>query len=166
MGVLAYGGSNSVVFQSAPLTEVRGDSRRPEFSAKRRLVSIRSPHRSEGRFVHDAENAGADRVSIRSPHRSEGRCEKANRTNPAGMFQSAPLTEVRGDVPGGVPVADDNVFQSAPLTEVRGDTSRRWWTSRLLLVSIRSPHRSEGRYNLASIAHTYSQGFNPLPSPK
>ena len=85
-------------FQSAPLTEARGD---------------RSPIR---RRVH------GNVVSIRSPHRSKGRHAAAQRTfqgrSPA-VFQSAPLTEARGDAPNtsSAPIA----FQSAPLTEARGD---------------------------------------------
>ena len=45
------------------------------------------------------------------------------------VFQSAPLTEARGD-------ATDQASSGAPLTEARGDPAS---------VSIRSPHRSEGR---------------------
>ena len=37
------------------------------------------------------------------------------------QFQSAPLTEARGDLMGDVDVAANVVFQSAPLTEARGD---------------------------------------------
>ena len=37
------------------------------------LVSIRSPHRSEGRFEYVAAIGAGFVVSIRSPHRSEGR---------------------------------------------------------------------------------------------
>ena len=61
------------MFQSAPLTGVRGDA-----------VAI------------DAI-ADFDEVSIRSPHRSEGRWVVGPETLPAVRFQSAPLTGVRGD---------------------------------------------------------------------
>ena len=61
-------------FQSAPPTEVRGDMR-----ATRHKI-------------------GCIYVSIRSPHRSEGRCGKRHRvTWGSKKFQSAPPTEVRGD---------------------------------------------------------------------
>ena len=41
------------------------------------------------------------------------------------MFQSAPLTEARGDSKGGDNEAENLVtFQSAPLTEARGDPRR------------------------------------------
>ena len=61
-------------FQSAPLTEARGDRCLPE--------------------AHLPETG---LVSIRSPHRSEGRCTFASTLAPATLFQSAPLTEARGD---------------------------------------------------------------------
>ena len=63
-----------VVFQSAPLTEARGDAD-PDMHAKFGVfvVSIRSPHRSEGRSVVRVVLLSPDCVSIRSPHRSEGR---------------------------------------------------------------------------------------------
>ncbi len=37
------------------------------------------------------------------------------------QFQSAPLTDVRGDPSTNLVVRARNVFQSAPLTDVRGD---------------------------------------------
>ena len=55
-------------FQSAPPTGVRGDFRIRGDTASDATVSIRSPHRSEGRFV--SRDATALTVSIRSPHRS------------------------------------------------------------------------------------------------
>ena len=58
------------------------------------------------------------------------------------MFQSAPLTEARGDLKD----ADSNLsiyeFQSAPLTEARGDRAIMLFASARLIC------------------------FNPLPSPK
>ena len=59
-------------FQSAPLTEARGD----RFLLRPRtllVVSIRSPHRSEGRYHGIGSRLDVEFVSIRSPHRSEGR---------------------------------------------------------------------------------------------
>ena len=63
------------------------------------------------------------RVSIRSPHRSEGRCEAL--LGPVGrvVFQSAPPTEVRGDSVTDSALTGAVKFQSAPPTEVRGDLS-------------------------------------------
>ena len=54
-------------------------------------------------------------------------------------FQSAPLTDVRGDLMDGDTAFDAELFQSAPLTDVRGDVGQR-----------------RGRYVGAC--------FNPLPS--
>ena len=54
-------------------------------------------------------------------------------------FQSAPLTDVRGDSLSVCPSSANDVFQSAPLTDVRGDC-RRFGTIRDI------------------------KGFNPLPS--
>ena len=112
------------------------------------VVSIRSPHRSEGRFysvqvfVVDTKQfqsapptevrgdtlvwrrVALVEVSIRSPHRSEGRYKKT-------PTAAKPYT----------------VFQSAPPTEVRGDTHPSPRSALHTTVSIRSPHRSEGRSN-------------------
>ena len=41
-------------------------------------------------------------------------------------FQSAPLTDVRGDGDGITYVVRDEGFQSAPLTDVRGDAWIGW----------------------------------------
>ena len=61
---------------------------------------------------------------------------------PGHEFQSAPLTEVRGDVAGPV-----NVFID-------------------IVVSIRSPYRSKGRF-LRFLCHAAAVfRFNPLPLPK
>ena len=64
-------------------------------------------------------------VSIRSPHRSKGRrpVPPAEYTEYAIKFQSAPLTEARGDLP---------VYGRDRL-------------GMPYVVSIRSPHRSKGR---------------------
>ena len=61
------------------------------------------------------------------------------------VFQSAPPTEVRGDWPGFLAKPLSGLFQSAPPTEVRGDAPVPVKCSAYVGVSIRSPHRSEGR---------------------
>ena len=62
-------------FQSAPLTDVRGDSFQ---------YGLRKHHKY---------------VSIRSPHGCKGRCLDTGPTDTSyTMFQSAPLTDVRGVV--------------------------------------------------------------------
>ena len=117
---------NHLRFQSAPLTEARGDYKAfSGLALTYNAVSIRSPHRSKGR-----------RIIVTRP------CATI-----ANLFQSAPLTEARGDTLSGVRAAGTNcfnplpspkqgetairirhqsltfLFQSAPLTEARGDCS-------------------------------------------
>ena len=55
------------------------------------------------------------------------------------VFQSAPLTDVRGDKPTALAGAGHVEFQSAPLTDVRGDAG-------------------------AGVRNARTRGFNPLPS--
>ena len=136
----------SVRFQSAPLTEARGDTSPPYWGLRSYQVSIRSPHRSKGRPLRT----------------SAGRI--------IALFQSAPLTEARGDLQPAAYVNDYTQFQSAPLTEARGDNSSTSCPStstrsfnplpspkqgetlnvehvlEKAQVSIRSPHRSKGRH--------------------
>ena len=152
-------------------------------------VSIRSPHRSKGR--PDPFRVAPRRifVSIRSPHRSKGRRPRLWLGSTGGLFQSAPLTEARGDLPIVVAYDGVDVFQSAPLTEARGDGGPFVYLADILPVSIRSPHRSKGRHRSIVIGSsqlmfqsaplTEARGdqieieifplpwsFNPLPSPK
>ena len=164
-------------------------------------VSIRSPHRSEGRLVDRRRNGATvhtfqsapptgvrgdfrgpgtrtyvDYVSIRSPHRSEGRLTKRFNCfrcfNPLpppefatllNRFQSAPPTGVRGDaiVFKGF-VKSQNMFQSAPPTGVRGDFLHQSASDASDKVSIRSPHRSEGRFSHASFI-SQSHVFQSAP---
>ena len=104
-------------------------------------------------------------------------------------FQSAPLTEARGDVEALPSLVGQDLFQSAPLTEARGDSANPAEHATLtgfnplpspkrgetlyptnkdmkVVVSIRSPHRSEGRPPSSSSGYRLRPGFNPLPSPK
>ena len=117
-------------FQSAPLTEARGDFGPARDIPALEGVSIRSPYRSKGRFQSPPRPAPPDRVSIRSPYRSKGRLLRSCRS--AGMpgFQSAPLTEARGDILGWWANASSFQFQSAPLTEARGDATNACGTVR------------------------------------
>ena len=70
-------------------------------------------------------------------------------------------------MPGAARLASELVlFQSAPPTEVRGDPVTRDNGINVFNVSIRSPHRSEGRFSDGfSLCHKTSS-FNPLPPPK
>ena len=61
-------------------------------------VSIRSPHGCKGRYGIQDVSHGARGVSIRSPHGCKGRFEQpAPVIRAETAFQSAPLTDVRGD---------------------------------------------------------------------
>ncbi len=249
-------------FQSAPLTEARGDrcclqlrSRTrgfnplpspkrgeiavPLLGRSRLQVSIRSPHRSEGRSLmrEDCSVIWACFNPLPSPKRGEMRRQLRRRalcvcfnplpspkrgemcTNgPVGKyrkaFQSAPLTEARGDAlsrtlrpflwkcfnplpspkRGEIWVCEltgyfqrgfnplpspkrgeilhpgyhreSQRFQSAPLTEARGDPDGLLYVPFFGFVSIRSPHRSEGRFQPHGEYQSRRHGFNPLPSPK
>ena len=128
-------------------------------------VSIRSPHRSKGRRPRTSGSIAKKAVSIRSPHRSKGRRGTDRRNRFLRVFQSAPLTEARGDHAAALSPPNQprfnplpspkqgetaaflrdarpyQKFQSAPLTEARGD----------------SP---------AGAAISTTASFNPLPSPK
>ena len=162
------------MFQSAPLTEARGDVRygrilrvsiRSPHRSKGRLqpprahdvlvVSIRSPHRSKGRPAISAASMVSSVVSIRSPHRSKGRPPFYGSTWPGSCwFQSAPLTEARGDREV-MPDRSIEQFQSAPLTEARGDG-----TTHPPRNPLPSPKQGE------TISEIVQWRFNPLPSPK
>ena len=156
-----------VQFQSAPLTGARGDGSIHVRRSRPRVVSIRSPHRSEGRCLGrlqaplgevrfnplpspergemgtSLETPCPSCVSIRSPHRSEGRCFVVDGVQMPPEFQSAPLTGARGDAAAG---------------DIRHRTT--------VNVSIRSPHRSEGRCWPAGSRTPRPPCFNPLPSPE
>ena len=141
-------------FQSAPLTEARGDTNNvPSMIQSRAMgnVSIRSPYRSKGRSIaRDFQRCPPSTlVSIRSPYRSKGRCtlDRQRFARFGALFQSAPLTEARGD----------HLAPGSCVVDFRGP------------VSIRSPYRSKGRSGndpLASWRARNRVGFNPLPLPK
>ena len=107
-------------FQSAPLTEARGDLRPNRKDGDNGEVSIRSPHRSKGRHFVPQEQSAVFKVSIRS------------------------LTEARGDrIPQFLLIAL-NCFNPLPSPK-QGETGLSNSSSSLVAVSIRSPHRSKGR---------------------
>ena len=177
-------------FQSAPLTEARGDA--DGFAVIPTRQVFQSAPLTEARGDSGADLQGASfEVSIRSPHRSEGRSqEEVDQARRCLEFQSAPLTEARGDPCAIRPRPKQPYsFQSAPLTEARGDPIEqvlrivvggfnplpspkrgemrpRQALGRLRRVSIRSPHRSEGRLRDDSNNKREATCFNPLPSPK
>ena len=83
-------------------------------------------------------------VSIRSPYRSKGRLEILTACIMRTMFQSAPLTEARGDAALLEFERLYTCFNPLPLPkqgEIQGGRDVRCDG----VVSIRSPYRSKGR---------------------
>ena len=134
--------ANPHEFQSAPLTEARGDSHRTSAQRRPHGVSIRSPHRSKGRPQRRPRSgrAGPRFNPLPSPKQGET-AVRYDIERTLKKFQSAPLTEARGDRTEFDSPRQQLLFQSAPLTEARGDAS-----------------------GLAK--SFFPRGFNPLPSPK
>ena len=56
------------------------------------------------------------------------------------------------------------MFQSAPLTDVRGDREQRKQKKAERIVSIRSPHGCKGRFVCVILSLSQEKSFNPLPS--
>ena len=130
--------SSRYLFQSAPLTEARGDSCTCSLTARSRCFNpLPSPKQGETARSRWLSPVSSCFNPLPSPKQGET-CVRAGLRGKFVLFQSAPLTEARGD-----------------LTYV---------TSRFHLVSIRSPHRSKGRANHR--VGFASSCFNPLPSPK
>ena len=115
----------STWFQSAPLTEARGDMD-PRESLPMNQQKFQSAPLTEARGDMNEVHGRVD----------------------AKVFQSAPLTEARGDCLSSRMCLDCYlVFQSAPLTEARGDRQTLATDADLCQVSIRSPDRSQGRWS-------------------
>ena len=153
------------MFQSAPLTEARGDrGYRPADESLWR-VSIRSPHRSKGRRW--IKLRVLYRWLFQSAPLTEARGDYAIKLKHPdfSLFQSAPLTEARGDLVQGCEYDLHEEFQSAPLTEARGDrgNSLLW----MCLAAFQSAPLTEARGDTAGIRYSHHRlCFNPLPSPK
>ena len=155
------------MFQSAPLTEARGDRPTPRWARRTSGFNpLPSPKQGETSYRHHRRHFGD--VSIRSPHRSKGRQVESKAKDVQHEFQSAPLTEARGDRKERTPVTVVTGFNPLPSPK-QGETLHRargthlsarfnplpspkqgethqWSLSTLrFFVSIRSPHRSKGR---------------------
>ena len=88
---------------------------------------------------------GYVKVSIRSPHRSEGRLKRLLVERQFDRFQSAPPTEVRGDYNEHLSIA---VRREVSIRSPHRSEGRPHGYVVVTVngkVSIRSPHRSEGR---------------------
>ena len=151
-------------FQSAPLTEARGDSSAsPSLSGTSSFNPLPSP--KQGETKHLQLCARTDRVSIRSPHRSKGRPDLDALKRYTNLFQSAPLTEARGDWnPASRPYVSA-LFQSAPLTEARGDAAPTPRPSPICGFNP-LPSPKQGETIACGRSAASQQSFNPLPSPK
>ena len=153
------------MFQSAPLTEARGDRAPESLRAPFNSVSIRSPHRSKGRPATTTQAVFQATVSIRSPHRSKGRQHFVVAPSGHHLFQSAPLTEARGDSGSEVLAMVQTCFNPLPSPK-QGETLPCLCNALGKTVSIRSPHRSKGRRPVDHGQKRHLSCFNPLPSPK
>ncbi len=78
----------------------------------------------------------------------------------SALFQSAPLTEARGDRPVEGERAESSTFQSAPLTEARGDIPEVGPIGGLV-VSIRASDRSQRRLRCQAREQLTTRSFNP-----
>ncbi len=117
-------------------------------------------------MARSAKGPRLDGVSIRSPHRSKGRSTPRPRDESNPGFQSAPLTEARGDRLLGYYHQGLRVFQSAPLTEARGDWFSNAPTPRLIVFQSAPLTEARGDLSNPIDCGAYIRGFNPLPSPK
>ena len=138
-----------VSFQSAPLTEARGDSFAVLFCCFRLMFQSAPLTEARGDVKIPVIDSEILAVSIRSPYRSKGRLEIGKRRARNGKFQSAPLTEARGDV-GCVAVHAPNpgVSIRSPYRS-KGRCVVREALVTKARVSIRSPYRSKGRDSAA-----------------
>ena len=84
-------------FQSAPLTEARGDSTTGWSTTSSSTSFNPLPSPKQGETGDYPALVPALPVSIRSPHRSKGRLVGDALGDRGHAFQSAPLTEARGD---------------------------------------------------------------------
>ena len=161
-------------FQSAPLTEARGDSpaarnRRRQFNGPKqgdyvegRRVSIRSPHRSKGRRAPARREAKPNfQVSIRSPHRSKGRlCRCACLTD-------RDIEDVSIRSPHRSKGRQEKALLAA-CTQLQSDRSDQhpYLPPRRQQRFNPLPSPKQGETRSAPSCGTQCRSFNPLPSPK
>ena len=154
-----------MAFQSAPLTEARGDFVWPELESWQSSFNpLPSPKQGETCAGH-VFCKNIPMVSIRSPHRSKGRHLLEAKDCIVRSFQSAPLTEARGDLGHFQEPSRGAGFNPLPSPK-QGETDRLRVELPCFKVSIRSPHRSKGRRRFGYGCGRLGAGFNPLPSPK
>ena len=122
-------------FQSAPLTEARGDN------------SVLAPSTLSPRFQ------SAPLTEAR------GDVHHCFLSFPYRMFQSAPLTEARGDTSPSFKKAEQKCFNPLPLPK-QGEMKTSKDDRVELWVSIRSPYRSKGRYCREAVASLQIQAVS------
>ncbi len=124
-------------FQSAPRSELRGDLHPGDEDSEFIRFNPR-PGASSGATCSHSQVDSRPRVSIRAPERAPGR-----------PHQTAPLRSIKK-------------FQSAPRSELRGDlryATKRSWAG---TVSIRAPERAPGRLILVGCWVMYNK-FQSAP---
>ena len=128
-----------------------------------RFNPLPSPKQGETRHEEFLRDMSA--VSIRSPHRSKGRQAPSAGALDEGKFQSAPLTEARGD--GRPGWWSPRLWRFNPLPSPKqGETSRHWPTRHCIRCFNPLPSPKQGETQTTSIQKAAASGFNPLPSPK
>ena len=176
------------MFQSAPLTEARGDTQdamgrlrfhrfNPLPSPKQGETSSSSrygsqelsfnplPSPKQGETQGEPETPGTYGVSIRSPHRSKGRPNSSLISALPIKFQSAPLTEARGDSD-----LDSIFFGSGCFNPLPSPKQGETYSVERLKILLRSfnplPSPKQGETTASTGNTIKSSSFNPLPSPK
>ena len=178
------------MFQSAPLTEARGDTHSLDYPTPTQCFNpLPSPKQGEtdrlrlegavdGGFqsapLTEARGDGSSSsrrccgrwVSIRSPHRSKGRPLTDNVLEADNVVSIRSPHRSKGrPLPSARPHGQNEVSIRSPHRS-KGRPTRKPLRGLGLWVSIRSPHRSKGRRQGGVVGDGGPQRFNPLPSPK
>ena len=129
------------------------------------IVSIRSPHRSKGRRRFALVGTSDTYVSIRSPHRSKGRPNRPTKRHSFRPVSIRSPHRSKGRPPPVDTLYRASKFQSAPLTEARGDCAAH--TVQLHQPSFNPlPSPKQGETQSLDFRPALCSCFNPLPSPK
>ena len=144
----------------------QGETAGPKLIHSLFAVSIRSPHRSKGRRWACTGWAARRSVSIRSPHRSKGRRRCVPPSTATRLsFNPLPSPKQGETWPDSSERSRISSFQSAPLTEARGDELRRPLPCRHSRFNP-LPSPKQGETVCQQRRQHRHAGFNPLPSPK
>ena len=152
-------------FQSAPLTEARGDTRRPK--PTRRLTCFNplpSPKQGETRSVWRGRRRVPGFNPLPSPKQGETRWRWAMRAH-HHSFQSAPLTEARGDSNRTAFAGCPTGFNPLPSPK-QGETDPMSKPTDTCFGFNPLPSPKQGETRADGLHRSLIGGFNPLPSPK